>query len=198
MDRTQAEENISVIREIMERSARYTNLSGISGIIAGLLALFGCWFTYWIYFNTPLDGQNTWYMITWITIFFLALGQDFFIAQRKAKRRGETFLTPATYQVFKAVLPGILIAFALSFRAMLHGDLDVIPAIWTLGYGVAVCAAGSFSVKEVKIFGAVQLLTGIFGLFFLSDWYNSMYMLGLSFGVYHILFGIWMSKKYGW
>ncbi len=198
MDKVQAEENVKTILDIMERSARYANLSGISGVIAGVLALIGCWATYWITFNISHDVQNKWYMAMWVAIFILAIGQDFAWAQKKARRRGETVLTPAMAQVIRAVIPGILIAFVLSCHAMMLGNLDSIPSIWALCYGVAICAASMVSVKEVRIFGIAQLITGTIALFFFSVWAHSLIVIAVSFGLYHIIFGLWMSRKYGW
>jgi hypothetical protein len=198
LDKVQAEESIQVIRDIMERSARYTNFSGVSGIIAGCLALVGCGFTYWIAYNVHIYDQSKWSAVTWVSVLVAAVAQDFFLAQRKARRRGETMFTPATFQVVKAVLPGVLIAFVISRRALMLQDWDAIPATWALGYGAAACAAGMFSVKEVRVLGVAELVTGVVALFYFSTFDYSIYVLALAFGVYHILFGLCMSRKYGW
>jgi hypothetical protein len=197
MDRTQAEEDIKLIREVMARSALYTNFSGLSGIIAGTLALLACIATFWITDHVQLSKQNLWYAVTWVLTFVLAISQDYALAQKKARRRGETIWSPATRQVIKAVIPGVFIAFLLSVRALYLGDLDAIPAIWAMGYGAADCAAGMFSVREVRIFGVVQLVTGALALCFFTTWPASLYVLALTFGVYHILFGLWLMQKYG-
>ncbi|MHB0913913.1 MAG: hypothetical protein ACYC2Y_10810 [Armatimonadota bacterium] len=197
MDRIQAEENIQVIREIMERSARYTHFSGISGIAAGLLALAGCWATTLVPYEYLGWTQIRAYIGIWLAVFVLAVAQDLFFAHRKARRHGETLFGPALRQVVLAVLPGVFLAFIVSLRALTRLEIESIPAIWSLGYGVAACAAGIFSVKEVRIFGAVQLLTGAVGLFFFSGWVSSFLLLALSFGFYHILFGVWLMARYG-
>ncbi|MDO8589370.1 MAG: hypothetical protein Q7T82_20295 [Armatimonadota bacterium] len=198
MDKTQAEDNIKLIRQIMDRSARYTSFSGASGVIAGMLALLGCAATYWIAYNLSEDRQILPYVLTWVAVLLLALLQDFALAYRKAARHGESLFAPATFQVIKAVLPGIFVALVLSIRALTLGELDAIPAIWTLGYGAAVYAAGMYTVREVRIFGIIQLVTGAVGLFFFSQFDYSLYLLAVSFGLYHIVYGLWMTRKYGW
>jgi hypothetical protein len=198
MDEAQAERDIKLIRQIMERSAHYMNFSGVSGIVAGMLALAGCWATYWIAYNVPEKRQDPLYLTTWIAILILAICQDFVLGQRKARKRGEAFFTPATAQVIRAVVPGVFIAFVLSLQALRLGQLDIIPAIWALGYGAAVFAAGLFTVREVRVFGILQMATGAVGLFFFSQSENSLYLLAVSFGLYHILYGLWMTRKYGW
>lgn len=198
MDTGQAEENIKVIREIMERSTKYTNFSGLSGIFAGLLALAGCAASILVAYSCLWWSGAVWHVLIWVSVFLAAIAQDAFFANRKAKRNGERLLNPASIQVIKAVTPGVLAALILSIRALQMGEWNSIPAIWTIGYGVADCAAGMFSVPEVRIFGIVQLITGSIGLFLCSALPSGIWLMALSFGVYHILFGFWLSRKYGW
>lgn len=197
MDKSQAEQDIKLIRDVMARSTMYTNFSGLSGIVAGILALLGCVATYYITYYVQLERQFVWYFVTWVSVFVLAIGQDYALAQSKAARRGETFWSPAAIQVIKAVLPGVFIAFVVSVWMLFQGEFDAIPAIWALGYGAAICAAGRFSIREVRIFGVIQLISGAVALFFFSTWTDSLYVLAVTFGLYHILFGIWVMRKYG-
>jgi hypothetical protein len=199
MNKIKAEEDLKIIRDVMESSARYTNFSGLSGVFAGLLALAGCGVTYWISNNIDYyKDQNIWYTVTWISVFIAAISQDFLLARRKAGRYGQSIWSPASVQVIKAAIPGVFLALVLSVHSVIIGDLEVIPAIWSLGYGAAICAAGRFSVPEVRVFGVIQLMSGAIGLFILQDWVLSLYFLGLTFGVYHIIYGLWLMRKYGW
>jgi len=95
------------------------------------------------------------------------------------------------------VLPGVLIAFLVSLWALVLEKPDAIPGIWAMGYGAAVCAAGMFSVREVRIFGVVELVSGAVAFLFFSYWMASLYVLAVTFGVYHIAFGLWLMRRYG-
>lgn len=198
MDKVQAEESIKLIRDVMERSARYTSFTGLSGILAGLTALAGCAATYWIYYHLPADVHHNAYAVTWVSVLIFAIAQDMALAQRKARRNGTTIWVPATYQILKAAFPGVFAAFVISIRACQLGELDAIPAIWALGYGTALCAAGMFTIREVRIFGVVELIIGTVGLFLFSTPAYSLYVMGLSFGVCHIVYGSSLIRKYGW
>ncbi|MCL5104727.1 MAG: hypothetical protein M1133_11530 [Armatimonadetes bacterium] len=198
MNKTQAEEDIRLIREVMERSAKCTNFSGVSGIVAGMVSLAGCYLTWWATMKLPPAKQPVWYIVIWVSAFVIAVGQDSFLAARKAKRAGLTYFGPATWQLYKAVFPGVFVAFVISVVAFSQGSIDPIPAIWALGYGTALCAAGMFTVKEVRTFGVIQLITGAVGLVFFTEWYSSLYLLAVSMGLYHIIFGLWLTRKYGW
>ena len=196
MNQIQAEENIRLIREVMSRSAHYTHFSGVSGVLSGIFALFGCYMTYWITYNVPPVQHNESYVVTWVAVLVAAIAQDIALAQRKARKNGQTLWDPATYQVIKAVLPGMFVAFVVSIVALRDGALDAIPGVWALGYGVSLCSAGMFSMKEIRVYGVIQLITGAVGLFVFSRLPQSVYILALSFGVYQIIFGLWMTRKY--
>lgn len=197
MDRPSAEENLQLIREVMERSVRYTHFSGLSGVLSGILGLLGCAATYWIDRNLPVGTHDLWYVLIWGSVLLLAISEDMVLAQRKARAGGQTIWNPATYQVIKAIFPGVLIAVVLSYAALHSGLRNSIASIWALGYGVSLCAAGMFCAKGVWRYGVLQLVTGALGVIFLSGWHDSFFLTaGLSFGVYQILFGLYIAWEY--
>lgn len=199
MDKYSAEENLRLIRDVMESSARYTNFSGWSGIISGILALIGCGATYWINDHVAVARQNTLYILVWCGVLVLAITQDLLLAHRKAKANGQSVWNPATFQVLKAIFPGLFVAAVISFVALYQGSIDAIPSVWALGYGAALCAAGMFTTKEVWRYGLLQLLTGTAGMLAMVIWQvgppYSLYLVALCFGVYQIAFGILMTRK---
>ncbi|MCE5323248.1 hypothetical protein LLG46_08025 [bacterium] len=196
MNKPQAEQDIKLIREIMERSAKYTHFTGLSGVLSGIAALVGTYATYWIYVNVSLADQNKWSLVTWLVVFIFAISEDFMLAGRNARKQGTTIWNPVGFQIIKAVFPGVFIAFVISLVALVDGAVDAIPGVLALGYGAALCSAGLFSIKEVWTYGIIQLITGTIALFFMSRVPYSLYALALSFGVYQIIFGIWIAVKY--
>lgn len=99
MDRHSAEENLQVIREVMERSARYTHFSGLSGVISGVLALIGCAATWLIYERVDPARANLYYILTWCAVLALAMAEDLLLAHLKARANGQSIWNPATYQI---------------------------------------------------------------------------------------------------
>lgn len=195
MDKKLAEDNLQLIREVMERSARYTHFSGLSGVLSGVLALLGCAATWWIYVRVPAAAQNVLYIVTWCAVLALAIAQDLLLAQQKASVSGQSVWNPATYTVLKAVFPGVFLAAVISSVALYDGAIDAIPAVWALGYGAALCAAGLFTTKEVWRYGLLQLATGTVGMYTMSKPPYSLFLVALTFGVYQIAFGLYMTRK---
>ena len=69
---------------------------------------------------------------------------------------------------------------------------DLLPAVWLMLYGSGVIAAGIASVRIIPIMGGLFFALGITALFGAGDW-----MLGLGFGVLHIIFGSIIAWRYG-
>jgi len=76
-----------------------------------------------------------------------------------------------------------------------HGFSDHIPGIWLLLYGTAVIAGGTYSVQVVPVMGLCFMLLGTIALLGPAGWSNAL--LALGFGGLHILFGMWIARKYG-
>src|SRR5438445_804800 len=80
MTSKEAEETLGLIRALMERSTRYTNLSGHAGIAAGVSTLVGCALRLW--FNTP-------FLSTWIGVLIAAAGASLYFTAALARANGE-------------------------------------------------------------------------------------------------------------
>ena len=73
-------------------------------------------------------------------------------------------------------------------------DEMMIP-VWIILYGAAVICGGANSVKIVMIAGWCFIALGAIS-FFLPVGYGNM-MMGLSFGILHIIFGAIVARRYG-
>ena len=65
-----------------------------------------------------------------------------------------------------------------------------------LCYGLAICAVGLFSVRPVSFLGAAFVLAGALTLFLSGP--SHLYMMALTFGGFHILYGLWTARRDGW
>jgi len=65
--------------------------------------------------------------------------------------------------------------------------------VWMMCYGTGVYCAGLFSVRAPRVLGAAFVLTGAIALLGLPDF--DILLTALSFGVYHIVFGLVIVRK---
>lgn len=178
MTTKEAEQTLSVIRTLMERSTRYTNLSGHAGIAAGILALGGSALRLWG--NTP-------FLPTWIGVLIAASGAIVFFTARMARQNGEPFWTRQTRTVVTALLPAFIAALVITMALARVGQVALLPGTWMLLWGVGALAMGFFTPRVISLLGGAFMAAGFVTLF-LNPVSDALSM-GLTFGAIHLLFG---------
>jgi len=196
MNPTQAAEHLRVIRELMERPIRSTTRSGLSGIIAGLLALAGCAATWAI--APDFDGRAAPPVAVgfiWLGVFVLAVALDLFISWRRTRELGRAFWTRTTRQTALAIAPAFLLG-GLSTYFYANGNAwYYIPPSWMLYYGLAAWSIGMFSIAEVKLLGAAFIIAGVICFFNFHD--HPVAALAATFGGFHLIYGVVVWKRHG-
>lgn len=193
----EAEENLRVIRGLMERSTKYSTFSGLSGILAGLASVSGCAVTRLLSLH-PMSARqfNASFLTTWALVVVFAIGMDYLLTKRRAARVGKHILSRLGKQMFTASVPGLATGAMLSLFLLRHGLLTAVYPLWMLSYGVAVCAVGVFSQREVSVLGFAFLVAGAVTL--LLPGYLGLVMMAVTFGGFHVAYGLYMSSKDGW
>lgn len=192
-DAREAEENLRVIRDLMERSTKYSTFSGLSGILAGAASIVGCCVTNYVIRNP--DAFPITFLVTWSVVILVAVGADFLLMKRRAARVGKHVLSRLGKQMVIASAPGLGTGAMLTLYFLQHKMLGNIYPVWMLAYGIAVSATGLFSQREVSLLGAAFLFAGVVTLLFPV---SGLIMMAVTFGGFHIVYGIAMSRKEGW
>jgi hypothetical protein len=192
-DAREAEENLRVIRALMERSTKFSTFSGLSGICAGLASIIGCIVTRML--GPDPAGFAAAFLITWSAVIVVAVGSDYLLMKRRAARVGKHVLSRLGKQMVIASTPGLGAGAVLTFYLLQHKLLGDVYPFWMLAYGIAVCATGLFSQREVSYLGAGFLAAGAATLFVPG---LGLQMMAITFGGFHIAYGIAMSRKEGW
>ena len=197
----EARENLRVIRQTMERSTKYSTLSGLSGVLIGLTAIVSVVVT-----SRVLDGRLHAHQsaqavypelgLLWLIELALAVGIEFACNKRRARHIGKRVASPLGAHILVAALPSFVAALALTAFFALHGLAPFVWGIWMLTYGLAICAVGLFSVRPVSYLGAAFVLAGAVTLLLPVQY--SLLMMGLTFGGFHIVYGVLMAKRHGW
>ena len=191
----EAQENLRRIRELMERPHQHSTFSGLSGVLAGSASIVGCLFTNRLA-NRPASEQYSAQLGIWLSVIIFALVADYLLTKRRAATVGKRILSRLGRQMFIAAAPALGTGALLTFYFWKRGLLAEVYPFWMLCYGVAVCAVGLFSRREVLLLGVSFLLLGGLSLFLLPQ--NGLLMMGLAFGGLHIAYGLMMSRKDGW
>ncbi|MBI5360022.1 MAG: hypothetical protein HZA48_05510 [Planctomycetes bacterium] len=204
MDTDKALRDLNYIKEIVS-SARYTNLSGAAGIIAGVFASAGFVLT-WLLLKDVWISSNSTFMkiaenrmgelaVIWGAVFVLSGLVQAAFTIRKAKASHISVWSKVSRQVLYAVIPGFLAGAVLTVYFIKERNYFILPSVWMLTYGVAVSASGMFSVAVVRLLGWAFVISSLLPFLLIPE--SSILAMAVSFGGYHIIYGIIVAKKYG-
>ncbi|WP_047545147.1 hypothetical protein [Psychroserpens sp. Hel_I_66] len=197
--------DISEIKNMMNRSSRFLSISGISGILAGIYALIGAYFGYTIIYENNLftaDGYRTIILtedslvnifIVAMTVVGLAIITGVVMSYAKAKKQNEN--------VWDATSKRLIINFLIplvtgGFFIMLLIEKNVyafVAPLTLIFYGLACVNASKYTLGYIRYLGITMIIIGLLSTYFLG--YGLLFW-ALGFGFCHIIYGTIMHFKY--
>ncbi len=181
-------DNLKFIRETMERSTVFTSVPGYGGILMGATAAVAAYI-----------AHSQAYIRDWLLVWLMEAGLAFFIGllamwQKTKLTKTSLFSTPARKLLMNS-LPPMLCGVFITLGLWRFGHFEAMIPVWILTYGAAVVCGGAFSVKAVPIMGWCFIALGAVAFFLPANMGNLM--MGLSFGVLHIVFGLIIGRRFG-
>jgi hypothetical protein len=197
--------DLTEIRSMMERSAKFLSLTGWSGIMAGIYALAGAYIARKLFYFYPEDpiynttggqavsGNGVSLILLAIIILVLAIGTAIFLSYRRSKSSGERLWNSAARRlVINMAIPlatgGLFIIILL-----LKGLSGLIAPLTLIFYGLALLNASKFTYEEVKYLGIIEIILGLVASYFIE---YGLLLWAIGFGLMHIIYGIYMHLKY--
>lgn len=198
------EKDLASIRTIMERSAKFISLSGLSGVLAGVYALAGAVaayfivhypvspFRYRIYSATASD--TLWKLIVIATLVLVAsISTGLWLSNKKAQKHGLPLWTGASKKLLLNLsIP--LITGGLFILIMLYtGHFGLAAPASLIFYGLGLIQGSTNTYDEVRYLGYSEIVLGLIAA--LLPGYGLQFW-ALGFGVLHIFYGTIMYNKY--
>ncbi|MCU7615530.1 hypothetical protein N0B16_13920 [Chryseobacterium sp. GMJ5] len=204
MDSKNYHEELSHIRSMMERSSRFISLSGLSGVVAGLAAIIGAAYVFFVFRREGIDyfdGERNIFgkelvkelVITGTVILLVALLSGYFFTANKSKKKGLKIWDHTTKRLLITfAVPLVTGGFFCLILLYHHLFVGIAPAT-LIFYGLALVSAERYTLTDIKYLGYCQIILGLISLLFLG-WGLVAWTIG--FGVLHIVYGWIMHKKY--
>lgn len=208
-------DQLSDIKDLMERSSRFISLSGLSGIVAGIVAIVGGLAAFYRFtgsfgiedYALRLSPENAIDMLFFLLldaalVLLIAISASIFFTTRKAKKQGLPLWDKMTYRVllnlFIPLAIGgafclILIYHALTGPVINFTLFALVAPVTLIFYGLALFNAGKYTFDEVRWLGVSEILLGLLGCIFLG--FGLLFWI-IGFGVLHIIYGGMMWWKY--
>jgi hypothetical protein len=194
-------EDLHQIRELMERSARFISLSGLSGISAGIFALIGAYFTYDHFHLNSLSsadiyrasGENWGFIgtVASLVLFFSVAAGIFFTVRNAKKKDQKIWDRTSQYVLINLALP--LAAGGVFCLILLAHAPELIAAAMLIFYGLSLLNASKFTLPDIRYLGLCEILLGLICGFYTG--YGLLFWT-IGFGVLHIIYGTVMYFRY--
>jgi hypothetical protein len=196
--------DIAEMRTMMERTSKFMSLSGLAGVMAGIYALAGSLIAYKV-FDFPseeiapgagpgnLSPAIVKIIFLAIIILILSIGTAIFLSWKKADKNGERLWNASARRVIIQMTVPLVTGGLLILILIAKGMIGFIAPFTLIFYGLALYNASKFTYEEVRSLGLIQIVLGLLSLCFVG---YGLFAWALGFGLFHIIYGIYMHYRY--
>jgi hypothetical protein len=197
------------IRNLMERSSRFLSLSGIAGVIVGVVAIAGVAVAYLLLglgLNEPgyyqfsaaqnvaeIAAAEAFLFADFMAILILSLFTGIYFAVRNAKKQGlPVWDATASRLLINMIIPlaaGGIYCLILGF----HGHLAFIAPATLIFYGLALINASKYTINDIRYLGIIEVAVGLTASLFVD--YGLLFW-AFGFGILHMVYGIKIYFKH--
>jgi len=152
-----ANQQLRVIRSLMERATVYRSISAPTALVGGLLSFGGFATAYYAeqILQQPLTPRE--FLIVWLVILALTCFANTIFLWRGSVHRGDPFFSAGMKSALLSVAPAFISAGILSF--MIHRPIHL-ALLWTAFYGIGLLATQHFAPRSLIVLGTTFFLTG--------------------------------------
>lgn len=192
-------QDISEIKNMMNKSSQFISLSGLAGILAGVYALIGAFVA-----NRLIINHESYYItlesrtfklivLTAFLVLLLSVVTATILTFGKAKKKGEKVWNATSKRMIVNFLIPLVTGGIFALLLLKNEIYGLIAPVTLLFYGMSCVNASKYTFRDVRYLGITIIILGLFATEF-SGYALEFWALG--FGVCHILYGSIMYYKY--
>ena len=190
-----ARENLLYIRKTLEAAGQLTAVSGKSLVLAGLFSLAGAAANAWITGAPWSDGPYPRLAFAvWGIVLVLSLATVLAGMYYKSRQMDTPIQPPLARKLLWSLCPTLFLGALLTALIVRSGHSEWLPIVWLGCYGVAVANGGQISVAPIRLMGLSFLLAATGAAF--SPKEAGLAWLALGFGWLHIVYGVYIARRY--
>ncbi len=192
-------QDLSDIKNIMNRSTRFLSLSGLSGILAGIYALIGAYLGktalqnagFYNYSQNTINPNNLEFKLVGIAlgVAFLSIITAYILTKKKAKKQDVRIWNTTTKRLLFHFMIPLLTGGIFSLILLHQGLYGFVAPATLIFYGLAVLNASNYTISNVKYLGIAQIILGLIAMNYIG---YGLYFWAIGFGVFHIIYGVLM------
>ncbi|MDP5092004.1 MAG: hypothetical protein NWQ17_01755 [Polaribacter sp.] len=191
--------DISEIKNLMNKSSKFISLNGLSGILAGIYALIGAGYAFWLVNQSGndyliLDGEIFRLVILDLLIVgFLSIGTAILLTTQKAKKNNQRIWDPLTKRLLTSFIIPLLAGGIYIIIILNQQKYGQTGALMLLFYGLALLNASKYTLGDIKYLGYSEIILGLISAIYPG--YGFWFWV-IGFGFMHIIYGSVMYYKY--
>ncbi|MFD0860695.1 hypothetical protein ACFQ1M_00630 [Sungkyunkwania multivorans] len=192
-------DDISEIKNMMNRSSRFISLSGLSGVMAGVYALIGAGAAYWLVATSGraylvLDSRIfNLILLDLAVVAFLSVLTAYFLTAKRARKNGEKIWDASSKRlVINFLIPLITGGIYILIKLNSH-HYGLTGSLMLIFYGLALINASKYTIGHVRYLGLAEVLLGLICAIYPG--YGFWFWV-IGFGVLHIIYGSLMYFKH--
>ncbi|SDL55256.1 hypothetical protein SAMN04488034_10564 [Salinimicrobium catena] len=193
--------DISEIKQMMNRSSRFISLSGLAGVFAGIYALAGAVVAEQLLgdqaLNTVAPEMNQEVLqqlfLVASAVLVLAIGTAVFLTTRKAGKNGQKIWETTTKRLLINFFAPLIAGGIFCLVLVQYELIGLIAPAMLIFYGLSLIHASKYTFGDLRSLGYANLVLGLLATQFLG---YGIYFWATGFGLFHIVYGIWMYRKY--
>ena len=200
-------QDLSEIKNMMNRSSRFISLSGLSGIFAGIYAIIGAVIAKLILAqNTSINSTYdsvaanvekpdliVQLVLIAITVLVFAIVTAVFLSTRKARNNNQKIWDNTSKRLLINFFAPLFAGGIFCLVLLQYGLIGLIAPAMLIFYGLALIHASKYTFGDLKGLGYANLILGLVATQFIG---YGIYFWAVGFGIFHIIYGIWMYNKY--
>jgi hypothetical protein len=201
-------QDISDIKNMMNKSSQFISLSGLAGVMAGVYALIGAYIAHELIQNNNngydnysktdaiITLESTTFKLIILTAFvvlLLSIATASLLTFKKAKREGETIWNAASKRLLTNFMIPLVTGGIFGLLLLRNGSYGLIAPVTLIFYGLSCVNASKYTLRDVRYLGITIIILGLIATE-LSGYALEFWALG--FGICHILYGSMMYFKY--
>jgi hypothetical protein len=201
-------EALTEIRSLMERSTRFISLSGLTGVFAGVYALVGAGAAYWQLKINVYDSMRYAYlqssqnaMLKFLLFFFIDAGivlaltllTAIYFTTKKASEHGQSIFDKAALRLAAHLFFPLGVGGVFCVALLNYGLFGLIAPSMLIFYGLGLINASKFTFENIRYLGLAEVTLGLIASFITG---NGLFFWSIGFGVFHIVYGVYMYIKF--
>lgn len=191
-------QDISDIKNMMNRSSQFISLSGLSGVLAGVYALIGAYIAQnllHLHQGYVTLESTTFKLVVVIaaSVLVLSVASAFILTYFKAKKQGERIWNSTSKRMVVNFLIPLVTGGIFTLLLLRQEVYGLIAPVTLIFYGLACVNASKYTLRDVRYLGITVTILGLMATEF-SGYGLEFWALG--FGICHIIYGSIMYFKY--